>query len=443
MLAAATVNLILIVGLCSYMVRQPQCGGFLQNYYVSIGDSYAAGYRPDGAGSGSRRETDLTTRHERPECRSKRLKLANFGCSVRPHMRWLQWGTPGALAPDGIGIAMTAGHRRSRIHRRASRQYRPRLRHGRQRFTALPGQTGLELARLRGGSPYPKLSATSMLCCEASRGGRTRIPIVGISYINVSGGRDERRPGCPGAGQRSRVPLRYLNPALRQMVEVQRHIHRYDRPCVATCRPPKTSTPELGTVTASIGRVCALTYYCSDRDIHPRSSGHASSPAQSKTQSAHEAGTSRSRHHLRGQSHSDARIPPPAGRGRGAHLAAGGWPAAPASASTFSPRAAADRPVPESTDVPSPVTRLADTVDVGLTATALGCAPQAEDRRAGACAQLSRRPLWRYSVRASDRVTPTITASGATQRRQMFCIGFASSASASTPSRCDDLRIAC
>jgi hypothetical protein len=106
-----------------------------------------------------------------------------------------------------------------------------------------------------------------------------QVPIVGASYINVFVA--DHLKGDPIAQRRAEFSValfdNYLNPALAQTYS------RYGASFVDTTalagadlpETDKSALPGHGTVMASIGRVCALSYYCSDGDPHPNREGHA------------------------------------------------------------------------------------------------------------------------------------------------------------------------
>jgi lysophospholipase L1-like esterase len=105
------------------------------------------------------------------------------------------------------------------------------------------------------------------------------VPIVGVSYMNVlladqlsSDPQIQAR-----AANATNVFQNYLNPVLAQTYQ-QYGARFVDTTALAGGYLPdteKTSLPGHGTVPASVGRICALTYYCTYEDIHPNRDGHA------------------------------------------------------------------------------------------------------------------------------------------------------------------------
>jgi lysophospholipase L1-like esterase len=286
MLAAATVSLILIVGLCSYMVRAGASNAAdSSKYYVSIGDSYAAGYRPDGAGSGSTSRDGFAYQlMSALNADRNDWKLANFGCSGETAyaMAFEVGCAPAALAPDGIqyrddpqaiaAVEFIAEHR--------DNIGLVTIAMGGNDLLRCLGKPDSRAGQACAEESVPKVvgSLDALLAKLRGEVGH-EVPIVGISYINVF--LADAMSDDPVVQERanwSRVLFEnYLNPALRQMYS-KYNATFIDTTALAGGYMPateKTSTPELGTVTASIGRVCALTYYCSDRDVHPDRAGHA------------------------------------------------------------------------------------------------------------------------------------------------------------------------
>lgn len=69
----------------------------------------------------------------------------------------------------------------------------------------------------------------------------------------------------------------YLNPVLAETYQKYGALF-VDTTALAGGYLPDTEVTELagrGTVPASVGRICALTYYCTNDDPHPNRDGHA------------------------------------------------------------------------------------------------------------------------------------------------------------------------
>lgn len=276
--------LMLVLGLCVGWTRSsaPAAGA---RYYVSIGDSYASGYRPTGPGAGGpSRESFVYQVGDKLSDRQSGWQIVNFACTGETaySMAFDRGCQPGAGAPDGPDY-----------------QDVPQLVAAVDFIDKHRDQIGL-VTVVTGGNdvlkcldepdavaaqkcaedqvPNVKLSLDSLLGHVREAVGRG-VPIVGVSYINAFGA--DALSADPAVAQRAQyaniVFENYLNPALAETY-TKYGATFVDTTELAGANLPgavKSWLPDHGTVPASIGRVCALTYYCTDKDPHPNWSGHA------------------------------------------------------------------------------------------------------------------------------------------------------------------------
>ncbi|GAA2554962.1 hypothetical protein GCM10010409_32840 [Mycolicibacterium diernhoferi] len=252
-------------------------------YYVSVGDSYAAGYRPDGksgleTGDGYAYQlTDILNR-------SGRWELRNFGCvGQTAHGMQLDNGcTAGALASGGVDYPETT-----------------QLRAADTFMAEHQGEVGLVTVAMGANDMVRCLDLAddgAVQHCAEQMSTEVRqslgvfltatrallgndVPIVGISYFNVF---HAAGPAGPlEASRRSTLSQtlfdNYLNPTLRDIYS-QAGAYFVDSSTIAGNDLPESRMSPLpghGTVSTSTARLCGLTYYCSDHDPHPNRAGHA------------------------------------------------------------------------------------------------------------------------------------------------------------------------
>jgi lysophospholipase L1-like esterase len=240
-----------------------------QTYYVSIGDSYAAGYRPNADGPGSTSDDGFVYQVHDKLARSRDgWATVNFACSGETAyaMTFEPGCQPGALADfieahsDRIGLVTVAmgGNDVMRCLNEGDAESAQRC-------------AEVEVPRV-------VLSVDYLLSRIRATVGE-RVPIVGVSYINVFVA--DRLAPDPVSQRRASFSValfeNFLNPALRQAYSKYGASFVDSTALVGADLPPtdKSALPGHGTVAASIGRICALSYYCSRGDPHPNREGHA------------------------------------------------------------------------------------------------------------------------------------------------------------------------
>ncbi|MGH8862744.1 MAG: SGNH/GDSL hydrolase family protein [Jatrophihabitantaceae bacterium] len=252
------------------------------NLYVSIGDSYAAGFQPSARGSGR------TTRNgfayqlvSGAKAKGYDLRLTNFGCAGATTTSVLQASGcehrnlgPGATPYDGETQA-AAAEEFLRAHR---------------------GQVALITVSLGGNditrcgdaaSPAACLSpalatvkrnlATLLSGLRTAAGPTTRI--VGITYPDVLlGDYLSKTASVKKLARLSVIAFQGLiNPALQSayravggaFVDVTAATGAYGSLTAMTTLAP------YGRIPVPVAKVCALTYFCQFQDIHPRTPGYA------------------------------------------------------------------------------------------------------------------------------------------------------------------------
>lgn len=254
-------------------------------YLVAIGDSYPAGYRPNGAGPGSTsHDAFVYLVQDRLAQKQGRWTTVNFACSGETAyaMTFDRGCLPNAQAPGGVSypndpqsVAATdfiAAHR--------SRIGLVTVTMGGNDVMRCLGEDDAARAQRCAEAEVPRvvLSLDFLLSRIRAIAG-PRVPIVGISYLNVfvADRLDGDRNGDRRADFSSAMFDNYLNPALRETYS-KYGASFVDTNALAGGDLPtteKVDLPEHGTVTAAIGRVCALSYYCAQRDPHPNPAGHA------------------------------------------------------------------------------------------------------------------------------------------------------------------------
>jgi lysophospholipase L1-like esterase len=254
-------------------------------YYVSIGDSYAAASGPNSApgGSTSRDGFAYQVAASLPRDGSP-WKLVNFACSGETAyaMAFDDGCASAARAPDGapyenvpqdVAAADFISQHRDRIGLITIVMGANDVLHCLDLTDDPSARTCAEHE-----VPIVVMTLNGLLArIRADVGGS--VPIVGLSYINVF--LADALNVDPSVQRRASASTtlfkNYLNPALLQTYS-KYGAHFVDTTALAGGYLPlteKTWVPGYGTVTASIGRICKLTYYCTGDDVHPTADGHA------------------------------------------------------------------------------------------------------------------------------------------------------------------------
>lgn len=249
-----------------------------QQYYVSLGDSYATGYQPTSKGGGTRNGFA----YQLPGLAAKRgykFKLVNFGCGGANSTSILQQKLAadakckGPGAPGYTGTQVAAAEKFLKANR---------------------GKVGLITVSIGGNdvtscaraanavdcvaTAIPKLEknlATLLKRLRAAAGPKVRL--VGTTYPDVIlGSWVGENPNQDLAKLSVAAFQSLMNPALKkgyekvggQFVDVTKATGAY------TPLEQTTNTPEYGTIPVAVAEVCRLSFYCSVRDIHATTEGY-------------------------------------------------------------------------------------------------------------------------------------------------------------------------
>ena len=248
-------------------------------FYVSLGDSYAAGYQATGPGHG---HTDTNGfAYQVPGLAARKgynLKLVNFGCAGATTESIIT--SPGCAVP-GPGAPTYSGQTQAAAAEAFLRRHRGRV----ALVTVSIGGNDLIRCAL---SANPLSCVTGVVSSigknltELLRGIRAAagatVPIVGTTYPDVLLDLD-LSPLAPvrslGAASVSAFKLLF-NPELeRSYAAVGAKFA--DVTAATGAYGPLGTTTELapyGRIPVPVAKVCELTFFCQYHDIHPRTPGY-------------------------------------------------------------------------------------------------------------------------------------------------------------------------
>jgi lysophospholipase L1-like esterase len=294
-LAAPVLALVILAGCSSSSIDGHASGGSAsrtrptssaaltgQQYYVSIGDSYAAGYQPTGTSTGATTRNGFAYQLVSAAAeRGYRLSLVNFGCS----------GATTTSMLHAIGCARTdlGPGAPSYLHETQAVAAENFVRANRARIGLVTVSIGGNDITVCGFSATPLTCLPSALdkirlnLATLLRGLRAAagpsVRIVGLTYPDVLlAGALSTDSAAQSVAGLSVVAFRTLiNPALKatydaagaSFVDVTAATGAYG-PLTAT-----TTLPPYGAVPTPVAKVCQLTYVCEYHDIHPRTNGYA------------------------------------------------------------------------------------------------------------------------------------------------------------------------
>jgi lysophospholipase L1-like esterase len=252
-----------------------------KGFYVSLGDSYAAGYQPSVVGNG--RFTRNGFAYQLPNVAERRgydLRLVNFGCggATTTSMLTVEGCPPVLLGPGGRAdpdrTQLAAAARFLRSHR---------------------GRTALITVSIGGNDVTACVRAADPIACVTTadalieknvstitrrlrRAAGRKVPIVGTTYPDVIlGGWVSGDPASQKLASLSVVAFRSLiNPALQRAYASARG-RFVDVTAASGAYTPfgqVTTLLPYGSVPVAVARACELTYYCAYRDIHARTDGY-------------------------------------------------------------------------------------------------------------------------------------------------------------------------
>src|SRR4051794_36692229 len=250
------------------------------SYYVSLGDSYAAGYqRFSQTVAKTTRDGFAYQVVGKARKRGYNFKLVNFGCGGETSVSILTRKTKcTGLGPGGVDYAgktqATAAERFLRKHR---------------------GHVGLITVSIGGndvtacakeadpvacvGPAMEKVKANGKILLQRLRkatGSKTRI--VGITYPDVLLGAWVGAQPDQDLAKLSVIAFQsLLNPALKKMYESAggRFVDVTKATKAYTPLDQTTSLAPYGEIPVAVAEICKLTAYCAYRDIHPNAKGYA------------------------------------------------------------------------------------------------------------------------------------------------------------------------
>jgi lysophospholipase L1-like esterase len=266
----------------------PSSPGQGKLFYVSIGDSYAAGYQPVGNGSGpgsyghgyANQLPALVDSHD------YHLTLVNFGCSGATTTTLIaakgckyagHQGPNEVVYPNqtqaAAASAFIAAHRAQVGLVTVSISGNDITACGRQKDTSAASVAACLTAALA----KVKANMTTFLAQLRTASGPD-IPIVGITYPDVIlGSYVSTNPSAKALAPISVTAFKSLiNPTLKAQYTAVKGIF-VDITAATGAYIPFSQTTTLapyGTIPVSVANVCKLTYYCQLTNIHPRTVGY-------------------------------------------------------------------------------------------------------------------------------------------------------------------------
>ena len=249
-------------------------------FYVSVGDSYAAGFQATARGQGHTTRNGFAYQVVTLDA-TRNLTLVNFGCAgattvsalTKPGCRHDLLG-PGARPYDGQ-TQVAAASAFLRAHR---------------------GRVGLITVILGGNDVTQCIGRSDAITCVAGAVGTIRtnltkittqlraaagpgVKIVGLTYPDVLlGDLLSKDANARSLATLSTTAFKSLiNPALQaayaaakaRFVDVTAATGGYGSLAATTKLPP------YGTIPVPVAKICTLTFYCQYGDIHPRTTGYA------------------------------------------------------------------------------------------------------------------------------------------------------------------------
>jgi lysophospholipase L1-like esterase len=270
--AALTAAVALVLALAG-----PASAASKTEYYVSLGDSYAVGYQP-GQGSTTEGFADQVVTKARK--RGYSLKLVNFGCGGATTTSIIK-AKGCARQARAIGGPGYGGRTQADAASRFLRAHRGQV----TLVTVSIGGNDVT-ACARGGSDPVACVAGAVEGIKKNVGTLSKqlrsaagkdVRIVGTTYPDVILGQWVREPVNQDLAKLSVVAFKSLiNPALKatygkvkgRLVDVTRATGAYGSLDEMTTLAP------YGRIPVPVAKVCELTWYCSNGDIHSHKSGY-------------------------------------------------------------------------------------------------------------------------------------------------------------------------
>jgi lysophospholipase L1-like esterase len=251
-----------------------------RNLYVSLGDSYAAGYQPTAPGVGRTTRNGLA--YQVPglaKPRGYKLKLVNFGCGGETTVSLVQRTTEcgKGLGPGGVKYGGTTQLKAATKYIRAHKKRIALI------TVSIGGNDVTKCAREADAiscvvAAVGDINANVGTIAKALRKAAGPKPkLVGTTYPDVILGAWVANPPNQALATQSVAAFQqFINPALKKgyaegkgkFVDVTTATGAYT---------PLTQTTTLapyGLIPQAVADVCTLTFYCQFGDIHARTSGY-------------------------------------------------------------------------------------------------------------------------------------------------------------------------
>lgn len=257
-------------------------GAAAHQFYVSVGDSYAAGFQPTTARAGGPTRNGFAYQTvTAANAKGYDYELVNFGCSGATTASVLHAPgcKPAFLGPGASSYAPMTQAAAAEAFLSAHR-----------------GQVGLITVSLGGNDIFDCSSTADAVGCVTKALGTVDTNLTTLlGGLRAAAGPDTRIVGTTypdvllfdllskNAAKQNIAKLSVLafqsliNPQLKrdyevvhaQFVDVTQATGGYDSLTAMTTLPP------YGTIPVPVAKICQLTYFCQFNDIHPRTAGYA------------------------------------------------------------------------------------------------------------------------------------------------------------------------
>lgn len=259
----------------------PPATGNPSEYYVAVGDSYAAGFQPTAPHQGSTTKNGYAYQLvDAAKSKGYDLKLVNFGCGGATTESLL---TAVGCKPDQLGPG--AAQYAPETQASAAEDF---LRQNRGHIALITVSIGGNDVTACGAAadPVPCVTAAvasiktnlTLLMQRLRNAAGPSARIVGTTYPNVIlGDYLSPDPNLRKTAVLSVTAFKSLiNPTLKaayegvggQFVDVTAATGAYGP------LTEKTDLPPYGSIPVPVAKVCQLTYFCQFQDIHPRTEGY-------------------------------------------------------------------------------------------------------------------------------------------------------------------------
>lgn len=252
-----------------------------KQFYVSLGDSYAAGYQPTSKTAGGTTTNGFAYQLvDAAKAKGYDLELKNFGCSGATTTSLLT--APGcakaALGPDAEDYSpkTQAAAAEEFVKANADKIALITVSIGGNDVTACAKAADAVSCVLAAVPKIKENLAKLMTDLRAAAGEKT--PIIGITYPDVLlGDYLSKDPALKQLATTSVTAFKGLvNPALQEAYQ-KAGGQLVDITAATGAYKPFEETTELapyGTIPVAVAKVCTLTYFCEYGDIHPRTEGY-------------------------------------------------------------------------------------------------------------------------------------------------------------------------